>query len=74
MILSETTIQYTGFLSLSGEDVSETGLRIYRIGLFHVTVTGAHHSISGSVNADTESVSEAVQSSPKKQEIQRQQR
>ena len=50
------------------------GLSIYRIGLSHVTVTGAHPSISGSVNADIASVSEAVQSSPKKQEIQRQQR
>ena len=55
MTLSAITIQLTGYLNPSVREDSAIGLRISRIGLFHVTDTGEHHSISGNVSAATES-------------------
>ena len=57
MTLSAITIQLTGYLNPSVREDSAIGLRISRIGLFHVTDTGEHLLIFGSASAVTGSVS-----------------
>ena len=47
--------------NLSEKDVSVTGLKIFRTGVFLVTVTGELRFLYGSVPVDIRSVSEAVQ-------------
>ena len=54
----------------SVKDVSVTGWRISRTGVFPVTVTGEHHFRYGSVSVVIRSVSEAAQNSRREAVIQ----